>query len=176
MTHREEQIDIDQLVDAANACWEDDSLRTPTNKSWGFYAYGDAPGGIGGGVGMFCWFDGRAPMLKFIADVLPFSPPGPSTSDPLEVASRVRQTLDQVKAGELTLVTARTRLNKVLRSYSQIEWIGTFKDLKDGASPYARRLIQEFRRQYGLPVSTRPIHITPSQMADFRLFLSEYGC
>jgi hypothetical protein len=163
------------LYEAANERWGDDTLREPKATSWGMYSYGDAPAAIGGGMGAFTWFDNKTSLLKFVAEVLPFCPPGPRMSDPLAVDAKVREVLAGVRAGDIDLEKARRKLNVVLRSYSQIEWIGTFKGLKDGDGTYARKLVKEFRRSCDLPVGAAPVAITRSQVEDFKEFLAEYG-
>lgn len=166
---------IEALEAAANERWSDDDMRQPKSISWGMYSYGDAPGAIGGGVGAFTWFDNKTTLLKFVAEVLPYSPPGPGNSDPLAVAERVRAVLTQLRAGDLDLEKARRKLNGVLRAYSQIEWMGTFKDLKDGNDAYARKLIKQFRRSRELAVGAAPVAVARSQVEDFKEFLAEYG-
>lgn len=167
--------DIEATVEAANARWADVALGEPKSTSWGMYSYGDAPPAIGGGVGAFSWFDNKSALLRFIQEVLPYSPPGPGNSDPVVVADKVRAVLGQVRAGELELAKARRKLNTVLRAYSQIEWMGTFKDLKDGNDAYARKLIKEFRRSREIAVGAAPVAIARSQVEDFKEFLAEYG-
>jgi hypothetical protein len=167
--------EIQALEAAANDRWSDDALREPKVSSWGMYSYGDAPPAIGGGMGAFTWFDNRTALLKFVADVLPFSPPGPGNSDPLAVATKVKEVLASVKAGDLDLEKARRKLNVILRAYSQIEWMGTFKDLKDGNSTYARKIVKNFRRSRDLPVGAAPVAVGRSQVEDFKEFLAEYG-
>jgi hypothetical protein len=163
------------LADAANERWTDQTLTDPKAKSWGFFAYGDAPAAIGGGVGAYCWFDSKAKLLQFVADVLPHSPPGPADSDPLLVADQVSEIISEVQRNNLDLEKARKRLNNVLRRYSQIEWIGTFKDLKDGKGTYARMIVKAFRRDRELTIGATPLSISRGQLADFKDFLSSYG-
>lgn len=163
------------LEEAANERWSDDAMREPKATSWGMYSYGDAPAAIGGGMGAFTWFDSKTALLKFVVEVLPFSPPGPSNSDPLAVEAKVREVLAVVRSGDLDLERGRRKLNVVLRSYSQIDWMGTFKDLKDGNDAYARKLIKQFRRSRELAVGAAPVAIARSQVEDFKAFLAEYG-
>ena len=167
--------DIQALEAAANDRWSDDALRAPKASSWGMFSYGDASPAIGGGVGAFTWFDNRTALLKFVAEVLPFSPPGPGNSDAVAVAAKVQGVLSGVKAGDLDLEKARRKLNLILRAYSQIEWMGTFKDLKDGNGTYARKIVKDFRRSRELPVGAAPIAVSRSQVEDFKEFVAEYG-
>lgn len=166
---------LDALVEAADKRWQDDSLTVARASSWGFYAYGDASPAIGGGLGAFCWFGSKAAMLKFIVEVLPYSPPGPSSSDPLAVAEIVRQVTVAIRAGDIDLEKARKKLNKALRSYSQLEWMGTFRDLQSGSGTYARKIIKDFRRAHDLPAMAKPVQVTRSQLPDFKIFISEFG-
>ena len=39
--------------------------RQPLDSDWGFCAYGDAPGGIGGGYSAFYWFESREKNAQF---------------------------------------------------------------------------------------------------------------
>jgi hypothetical protein len=144
-------------------------------SSWGMFSYGDAPPAIGGGMGSFSWFNNRTALLNFVEEVLPFSPPGPGNSDPLAVAAEVRAVVAAARSGEIDLEKARKKLNPILKAYSQIEWMGTFRDLKDGNGAYARKVIKEYRRSSDLPVGASPIAIARSQLADFKIFLAEYG-
>jgi len=173
--HMTTEDNIETLVEAANARWADGTLGEPRSTSWGMYSYGDAPAAIGGGTGAFTWFNSKTALLKFIEDVLPYSPPGPGNTDPLAVADKVRAVLRNLRSGDLELDEARRRLNTVLRAHSQIEWMGTFKDLKDGNDAYARELIKQFRRSRELAVGTAPVAIARSQIEDFKEFLAEYG-
>ena len=166
---------LEQLASAAHARWSDESLAEATSTSWGFFAYGDASPAIGGGVGGFVWLSSKSAVLKFIAEVLPFSPPGPSNRDHLAVADQVASVIAQLKNSEIDLEACRKKLNRVLRSFSQIEWIGTFKDLKGGQSPYARKLILGFRRENNLKVSTKPVAVARSEISDFKEYLSMCG-
>lgn len=163
------------LAEAAHSRWSDDDLTEYTSASWGFFSYGDAPAGIGGGMGSFVWPGSRTATLNFIAEVLPFSPPGPSTDDCFEIALDVGRVIDDIKLQRIDVELGRKRLNKTLRSFSQIEWIGTFKDLRAGQSPYARKVIKEFRRGYGIAVSVAPIEVKRAELADFKEFLETYG-
>ena len=167
--------DIEAVVNAADERWADDSLTRPTAASWGFYSYGDAPAAIGGGMGSFCWFGSRAKMLRFVVDVLPYSPPGPSDSDCTVVARQVTAIISEIESEKIDLEKARRKLNRVLRSYSQIEWIGTFKELASGQKAYSKRIIKAFRHAHDLPINSAPIEVTRAQMAEFKIFLSEFG-
>ncbi len=166
---------IQALAEAAHDRWSDDALLEPRASSWGMYSYGDAPPSIGGGMGSFTWFDNRTELLKFVAEVLPYSPPGPRNSDLLTISTKVQEVLSGVKAGNLNLENARRKLNVILRSFSQIEWMGTFKDLKDGNSTYAKKIVKDYRRSRDLSVGAAPIAVSRSQIKDFKEFLAEYG-
>jgi len=69
---------------------------------------------------------------------------------------------------------ARRKLNTALQAYSQIEWLGTFKDLKDGNGAYAKRIIKQFRASQALPVGKWPMAVSRSQLKVFKKFLTSY--
>jgi hypothetical protein len=54
----------------------------PLVNSLGFFGYGDAPGAIGGGYGLFHWFGSRGALLDHLADHLTYESPGQSDTDP----------------------------------------------------------------------------------------------
>ncbi len=163
------------LAEVANDRWDDEKLTKPTSTSWGFFSYGDASPAIGGGMGGFAWFSSRSAMLEFISSVLPFSPPGPSSRDHLAVAAEVGAVAKQLKSNEVEQEVARKKLNRILKSFSQIEWLGTFQDLRGGQSPYARKLITGFRRENDIKISTKPVEVSRSELADFKEYISMYG-
>ena len=94
----------------------------PSESSWGLFSYGDAPGGIGGGCGCFCWFDNKSKLLQFVETHLVFLNPGPVSMDPAEVAEAVRAAIERIRAGTLDMESGRVEANIQLRSFSQIEW------------------------------------------------------
>ena len=100
---------------------------------FGFFSYGDAPGGIGGGIGVFQWFANEKEALDQIEQVLPFDPPGPSSISPELVASEVQKIIEKRlnSAGEdeYEMQEFISDLNKALERFSQIEWMGQFEDL-----------------------------------------------
>ena len=157
----------------AQAEWENVMETTPDDKSQGFYSYGDAPAGIGGGMGCFAWFEDREAMLNFIEDVLPFNPPGPCTKDHLATQKAVKEATQVHRKGESTLEELRQNLNKVLRSYSQIEWFGSFLELKAGKAEFATSLIQRFRDDDEESAEVSPIG--PDEQQEFIDFLGECG-
>ena len=159
------------LAAIADDRWNDEELTKPKSKSWGFYAYGDAPAAIGGGIGSYVWFKSKSAMLIFIEEVLPFSPPGPSTSDCDEVAKLVADTCQKLRKSEIKFEDGQRILNKVLKSYSQFEWMGAFQDFKSGKTTYARKIILDFRRQNNLKISTKPISVDRSELYQFKDYL-----
>ena len=42
---------VDKLVEQAQQNWQDITHGNPNGKEWGFFSYGDAPAGMGGGMG-----------------------------------------------------------------------------------------------------------------------------
>lgn len=53
------EVEMDRLSEEAQDVALAASEFVPKHESWGFESYGDASGGIGGGVGGFLWFDSR---------------------------------------------------------------------------------------------------------------------
>ena len=167
------ESDLHAKIEKAEANWNAVVHGAPDGNAWGFFSYGDACGAIGGGVGMFTWFDSRAELLEFIASTLPYSPPGPSGADVDTVEAETRQIVDAMSVGELDDSAAVARLNGVLASFSQIKWIGTFEALLSGSHEYASLVRERFRGSDADGNDTSPIQ--PQETADFRDFLMTWG-
>lgn len=121
--------DLDRRIERAEKNWQSATQGAPGDKTWGFYSYGDAPAGIGGGFGVFVWFPDRAAMLDFIADTLPYVQPGQSDKDWGEVAGQTEAIAQELKDGTTDDTAGIERLNRALVTFSQIEWMGTFDQL-----------------------------------------------
>ena len=170
--------DINNLVVSADEAWGKVTGVEPTDERWGMFSYGDAPGALGGGFGVFAWFDDRASLLSFVENVLPFSPRGPGNEDPIPVADAVASIIEDIRRNALSLEQGRQILNKELEGCSQIEWLGTFRELRGGVSPYSRGLIKSFRQnlmdeENFKDVSTDPV--ADEELDEFKDYLSTYG-
>ena len=138
--------DIEERVERAEANWQEVSSGAPPAEcEWGFFSYGDAPPAIGGGAGMFTWFPDRESMLAFIENTLPYFPPGQADLDAGEVADHTAEIVHQMRTGALSDKDALLRLNKVLETCSQLQWIGTVTDLLSGDHAYAAEVRASFR-------------------------------
>lgn len=138
--------DLDERIERAEASWQEvNSGAPPDDAEWGFFSYGDAPAAIGGGVGMFTWFPDRDSMLEFIAETLPYCPPGQSNLDADEIAENTAAVVEKIRLGAVSDEEGRQHLNKVLETCSQLEWIGTVTDLLSADHPYVARVRKTFR-------------------------------
>jgi hypothetical protein len=149
--------DIDKLVEQAEQNWQGITHGNPNGKKWGFFSYGDAPPAMGGGVGGFLWFDDRDAMLDFIMTTLPYSPPGQWGIDFLSVASETAAIVEDMKKEVLGDTVGIEQLNKVLRTFSQIEWMGTVDALLNGNHDYANRVRTAFREENDNTSSGSPV-------------------
>ena len=166
--------DLDSRIEQAEASWQEVSSGPPSDDcEWGFFSYGDAPPAIGGGVGMFTWFQDRNSMLDFIADTLPYYPPGQASLDPDEIAENTAAVVEKLRLGTISDLDGIKELNEVLVTCSQINWMGTVTDLLAGNHPYAIEVRQAFREDdeeetEGGPIST-------DEKEDFFEFLESWG-
>ena len=164
---------VDKLVEQAQQNWQGITHGNPNDKEWGFFSYGDAPAGMGGGMGSFAWFDDRDTMLDFIMTTLPYCPPGPWAADYPLVATETATIVEDMKKGVLSDTAGTEQLNKVLRTFSQIEWMGTVDELLNGNHDYANRVRTAFREENddlraGAPIATDEQH-------DFLEYIDEWG-
>ena len=132
------------LVERAEKNWQTATQGDPGENTWGFYSYGDAPAGAGGGFGVFVWFPSRDEMLDFIADTLPYAPAGPSDRDWGEAARQTAAIVNDLKHRAIADATGIERLNQALASFSQIEWMGEFGQLVASHDPYPAKIRAEF--------------------------------
>jgi hypothetical protein len=138
--------DFEERAERAEASWgEVSSGAPPDDHAWGFFSYGDAPAAIGGGVGMFTWFADRASMLSFIEETLPYHPPGRADQDPDEIASETAVVVEKMRIGTFADHEGIQHLNKVLKTCSQLKWIGTVTDLLSDDHTYALEVRSAFR-------------------------------
>jgi len=99
----EQEAMIERLVEEAQQQGSAGSEFEPTDETWGFFSYGDAPPAIGGGIGSFLWFSSREELLDYVGRLLPFLAPGPGEADHLAVTAAGEAVVRRFAAGELTL-------------------------------------------------------------------------
>jgi hypothetical protein len=165
---------LQAAIDIAENLWSESERDPEDGKWWGFFCYGDASAPIGGGNGSFVWFPDRDEMLDFIRQVLPYSPPGRSDMDWEKVAKETEAIIDQMRGGDIDDKAATNHLNEALRSFSQIEWIGTFDDLLEGSHSYARLVRTEFRDSVE-DATKQSDPIDEIELKDFKEFAALWG-
>jgi hypothetical protein len=168
--------ELDNRITIAENNWQDVTQGDPRDNEWGFYSYGDAPAALGGGVGGFVWFPNRNEMFRFVRETLPYSPLGQSGSDLPRVAAAVASIVDRAIAGSLEDDAAIQELNRVLKTFSQITWMGTYEELKSADSEFPRHVRRAFFEDCE---PSSPIHL-PQLISDchdarFRDFLCGWG-
>ena len=165
--------DLDQLIARAEENWTNAVHGHPESCKFGFYCYGDAPGGIAGAAGCFVWFERRDAMLDFVEQTLPYVPPGRSDRDWSEVARQAAAIVSAMRSGGIDDETGLERLNVALRTFSQVEWIGTFDELMNSHERYPTKVRGEF---YGDEASSAKIApIEAEAVESFKDFLAGWG-
>ena len=148
----------------------------PTKKSWGFFSYGDAPAGIGGGIGQFQWYKSREEMLEYIRRHLTFLMPGQSSIDPGRVAREVEETVAAFSGQEEDLESLRQKLNTILRTFSIIDWWGTLAELLQSDETFptsVRSWYREVRSEGEEEGTDEPI--ADNELDEFLTEISEFG-
>jgi hypothetical protein len=150
--------------------------RDPRLCEWGLFSWGDAPPACGGGVGGFQWFESLAQLLEFITD---WSPATYMTFDEEAEWLSQRDRLQTI-ASQWNRDPAGTleKLNAELKGLLQIDWIGSWNDLKAGNEAFSIRVRNAFAEN-----QSRSAGISgdgakqSSQISDdaFVAFLAEYG-
>lgn len=169
-----DEDDLDERIERAEASWQEISQGPPSEDcEWGFFSYGDAPAAIGGGIGMFVWFPNRNSMLAFIANTLPYFPPGQSNLDFDEIAENTSAVVEKLRLGTISDLDGVKELNEVLVTCSQLSWMGTVNDLLTGNHPYALEVRAAFREDDEEATGGGPIG--KDEKEDFFEFLESWG-
>lgn len=148
----------------------------PGLEYWGFESYGDAPAAIGGGVGGFLWFADREQLFDFVARLLTFFSPGPSTMDHGAVARSAAEIVEMIRLGHVSMDEGMAKLNAALTRFSQIRWWGQLQDLVAGSRPFELEIRAWFRGAYSddeIPDNSHPI--TDAELPEFINELREFG-
>jgi len=138
--------------------------REPTSYSWGFFAYDDAPGGIGGGSGNFSWFDSKQELVSFLGKypLLAHSSHTLDTEQFSEAKNFLRsftpETFDQ---------KAVDQLNKMISGVEQIQWFGQLNDLLSGEAEFEKGMRKFF--------SGSSEKLAKSRIPEFAEFLRNWG-
>jgi hypothetical protein len=167
--------DYDVRTERAQAAGEEANGRDPREHPFGFYSYGDAPGGIGGGVGVLLWFPTPESLLAYFSEHLTYQCHGPASSDETAVDASVKSAVATFEASGEPLENLIPVLNPILHNYSQIEWIGEFKDLAAGEREFEKRVRSSFRDADEEEENNPSSPIGPDQTDDFVEYLATYG-
>ena len=166
--------DPEALTERCNQTIAETNARDPRVFAWGLFAYADAPGGIGGGVGGFQWFGDLPELLSFITDL---SAAGYATFDEEADWQEMRGCLRQIaERYERDPDQAIRAFNQELVSLLQINWIGQLEDLLSGAGEYPKTVRAHFRDDWDdQPTATSIELIKEAEVEAFISFLGAYG-
>ncbi len=138
--------------------------RQPTSSSWGFFAYDDAPGAVGGGAGNFSWFDSKEDLFEFLRKFPLLANSAESIgTERFEKASDLlagttAETLDQ---------SVVNQLNAINSGVEQIQWLGQLNELLSGGGEFAEGMRKFFSG------SSTPLSKT--RIPEFAEFLRGWG-
>lgn len=74
-----------------------------------------------------------------------FLAPGPQGVDPVEKVEQLENLIDELSADKIEIEAARIEINRVLTSFSLIEWWGQFEELVSSESDFAREVRESYR-------------------------------
>jgi len=147
----------------------------PGPATWGFYHYDDAAPAQMGSIGAFLWFPSRPAMLSFLTKYLPYVN-GPRDGDPAAVSESVAGIVKQVQEREIDDKAAVRRLNRKLKDYSQIEWLGQFDDLLQGKSGKFAAMLRKWYRDNHTDQKSSSAPIPKAEVKEFMQAIRMYGC
>jgi hypothetical protein len=166
--------DPEALTEICNHTIAETNARDPRVFPWGLFAYADAPGAIGGGVGGFQWFNELQEVLAFISDL---GAAGYVTFDDEADWQELRGCLRHIAATYDTDPAQAIRFfNQELTSLLQINWIGRWDDLVSGVGDYPEMVRAHFRDDWDdTPTPTSIDAINDGEQDAFAAFLRGYG-
>jgi hypothetical protein len=88
-------------------------------------------------------------------------------------AEATAEIVQQMRTGALSDQDAILRLNKVLETCSQLQWIGTVRDLLSGDHAYAAEVRASFRDDADEAAGSHSI--AENEKEDFFVFLDAWG-
>lgn len=146
----------------------------PSETSWGFFAYDDAPGGIGGGSGMFGWFESRDKMCDFIEGypLLFQSSYEPEDDDKAridDIERGVKAAINGFRGNPEKGEKVLEDINRKLRRMEQIKWWGSFSELLSGDHWFAKELRGHLLQNDG------SVPMPEERREEFIEFLQSYG-
>jgi hypothetical protein len=160
-------------ADAASA-FEDVAGRSPREFPWGYYSYSDLPGPFcGSGTGGFCWFHSQDEAVAFFLDVdLAGHWLSPARGD--RAAEQLQQVREIVASREAwkPFEGSISQVNEALRGLVQLQWWGTFDELRSEDGEFARSV-----REFYWSMQDQEGHrgIPESDADEFSESLWEYG-
>ena len=140
----------------------------------GFFSYGDASPAIGGGIGVFLWFNSHDELYKFLADYFVALSPGPCSADHEAVFVSVGGIVQELAAGKLGKNEAIQKINEAAKNFSQIEWWGTFEDLCHGKGEFQEKVRGHFLDRDD-KAAKKDDAVPKEREKEFVRFLVEYG-
>lgn len=163
------EIDYDAREEAAQRMTQQAGEREVQPSDYGFCAYGDAPGAIGGGMPWFYWFESKDAMVAALRDHALFLNPPRSDIDLAATQAEVVSLI--ARCGDME--SLRGDLNKCLVNASQFEWMGTFKELCESDTAFAKEVRSNFRDDTDRGEDSNPVKL--DEVPAFIEMIGRYG-
>ena len=164
----------DLHLKAQEACAESVE-RNPEKSDYGMYSYSDAPAAVGGGFGVFQWFSSYEILRDFLRAYFMHQTPSPWGDDFANKLSLFNDLIDKSRCVE-ELNNIVSEINKLIKSYYVIEWVGTFESLCNCSDLFPTKVRNEYRTYLdGMQIADSSF-IKEDELEDFsKEFLSQYG-
>ena len=167
------KFDEEKMSQEIGELIEKKALNKCKPKGVGVFSYSDAPAAAGGGNGIFLWFKNWRELYQFLANYLIAMSPGPISEDHNPVYEKTWNILCNLAEGKIQREDAIQQINQAAKSYSQIEWWGTFKELYEGTGEFETKVraacLRDDAKKGG------PTKLTDQAKKQFIGALSEYG-
>ena len=172
----------------AMEAWVEANECIPASEHWGFFSMDESPVGIGG----FTWFPTKQDMLQFFWEIIPPAMANESLSKVRSLCRNCRAHVRRHELGETSLEQLVEELNQSLKGATQIQWVGTFREMIAGRTLFCQILRAKFHayraespvdaehemidedssprllKRYGTPVDD-------ADLEEFMDFLGEWG-
>jgi hypothetical protein len=167
------QVAVIDLGEQAQSVLMASAENNPTSHGFGFFTYGDAPGGIGGGVGAFQWFASAKERDDYIIHLSPYIYDSvDSEAEYQELTNFFSELASTYGASSAEFQQA---YNTRLRGNIQSCWTGSFQELCQSSNSFCQDVRAWFRGADEDSETRNDNPITPREKRSFVRAIQTYG-
>ena len=154
--------EIAACVKAATDASETAHAFVPQMDSYGFFSQDE--------IGMFMWFESKVSLHSYLREHVAFIC---DPVDPDAMLASIRTAIETIQRDSLSDEAAFVLLNSILEPDQRIVWWGTFADLAEEDSEFAKDIRESFRDHTKEVLDESALQ--SGELDEFREFIRSYG-